>query len=115
MSFNAIYPENGNPIYEVDDFETFLRDECNFDRQDIAAVSDMYDDYFQVSEMQSMVENTENELYTMGECYRSLCSDVLDELDALKDYTFEKTLSAAKKDEMRKTIDRIMRMIDDSF
>lgn len=32
MSFYAIYPENGNPIYEVNDFETFLKDECNFDR-----------------------------------------------------------------------------------
>lgn len=115
MSFYAIYPENGNPIYEVNDFETFLKDECNFDRQDIAAVSDMYDDYFQVSKMRSMVESMENELYAMSECLNSLCSDVLDELDVLKEYTLEKTLSVAKKDKMREIINRIMKMIDDSF
>lgn len=115
MLFNAIYPQNSNPIYEVEDFEAFLAEKCNFDKSDITTVSDMYDNYLQASEMRAMVSDIENELYTMREYYNSLCLDVLDELDVLKEYTFEKTLSAAKKDKMREDINRIMKMIDDSF
>ena len=111
----AIHPESFATISDVDDFEYYLTQHCGFDKCDVITVMDMYDDYLQASEMRNLADTYRDEMYLLEEHFQHLCSDVLDELDTLKEYVFQKTLTAKKKDEMREIINRIIDMIDDSF
>lgn len=111
----TIYPEGFAEISDVDDFEYYLKQHCGFDKHDLIVVMDMYDNYLQASEMREMADSYCDRAYEVEEHFQYLCNDVLDELDTLKEYTFEKTLTAKKKDEMRDIINRIMKMIDESF
>lgn len=111
----TIYPESFSAISDVEDFQDYLKQYCGFDKHDIFTVMDMYDDYLQASEMRELADTYQDEMYMTKEHFQHLCSDVLDELDTLKEYTFEKTLTVKKKDEMREIINHIINMVDDNF
>lgn len=110
-----IYPECFAKISNVNDFEYYLEQHCGFDKHDLVAVMDMYDDYLRASEMRELADDYRDRAYGIEEHFQYLCTDVLDELDTLKEYTFEKTLTSKKKDEMRDIINRIVKTIDESF
>ena len=102
-------------ILDIHSFEDFLLTKCGFDKMDVAFIRQMYDEYLEATEMREMADEAIHNTYLIEECCRKLASDLLDELDELKVYTYEKTLTVKKKEEMRNIINSMMRNIDNTF